>query len=133
MLEYLKLELCTNLSCDSDSWEIKENDGLYDINIRRRIRARIPSDEPEKPDQCSGADLTEWLEELEDIHLDEWEKHYTPFDVIYLDGKSWSLKYRYQGEKEVRITGENAYPGNWEKFIGVMKELDDIVEKNANI
>ena len=64
----------------------------------------------------------EFEKKLAALKIEEWNKHSEPpKDFVYMDGSNWSVKVKYDGKKEIKKTGENAYPTNWNKFIKLMK------------
>ena len=56
-----------------------------------------------------------WLAKLEAIPLNAWKTEYWTDDC---DGEQWSLRYRFEGEKERTISGSNAWPEEWASFSG---------------
>ena len=58
------------------------------------------------------------------LHCEEWEDWY--FDYSILDGAQWELRYKLEGQDERQISGNNAYPENWDSF---MKWISDTVHK----
>lgn len=64
----------------------------------------------------------EFEKKLAALKIEEWDKHSEPpKDIVYMDGSNWSIKVKYVGKKEIKKTGENAYPTNWNNFIKLMK------------
>lgn len=59
-----------------------------------------------------------WLKEFVDMGCEAWQAHYTS-DI--LDGTQWSLRYKFDGENEHRLSGSNAFPGNWNRFMEWME------------
>ena len=55
------------------------------------------------------------LEYLQDMHLKEWRKDYSPerYGVSILDGTQWSLKLTYDDRKTREYAGDNVYPWNF--------------------
>ncbi len=65
----------------------------------------------------------EFLEELEEIHIGEWRKHYDTLRFGYdvCDGTQWTLEIRYSnGIKPIKIFGSNAYPYNFDRLKDLM-------------
>lgn len=64
----------------------------------------------------------EFEKKLAVLKIEEWNKHSeSPKDIVYMDGSNWTVMVKYEGKKEIKKTGENAYPTNWNKFIKLMK------------
>ena len=55
-----------------------------------------------------------WMKEFDALPCEEWQDTY--YENI-VDGTQWELRYKYQGMPERRITGSNAYPNGWKRFI----------------
>jgi len=55
---------------------------------------------------------------LEKIKINSWKKAYE--DPSVLDGTQWELAYKEQGKRRRHISGSNAYPENWNDFIGAI-------------
>ena len=57
----------------------------------------------------------ELLEYLRDMHLEEWQKDYSPerYGMYILDGTQWSLKLKYEDGKVREYAGDNVYPWNF--------------------
>lgn len=55
------------------------------------------------------------LEYLRDMHLEEWQKDYSPerYGMYILDGTQWSLKLTYDDGKTREYHGDNVYPWNF--------------------
>ena len=70
--------------------------------------------------QVRSVAITEGLlDKLRELHLGEWRRHYDPmrFGIVILDGISWRLYIEYSdGRKPVTISGDNAYPYNFEEL-----------------
>lgn len=65
----------------------------------------------------------EFLEEFSRLHVGEWRKHYNTkrFGYEVCDGTQWSLEIKYShGIKPVRISGDNAYPYNFNSLKDLM-------------
>lgn len=76
----------------------------------------------------------EFLEEFSRLHIGEWRKHYTTrrFGDTICDGVQWSLEIKYSnGIKPVRISGDNAYPYNFDDLKALMG-CDDLEEDEEN-
>jgi len=61
----------------------------------------------------------EFIEGLRELHIGEWRKHYDlrRFGCMVLDGTQWELEIYYSnGHKPVKISGDNAYPYNFDRF-----------------
>lgn len=55
---------------------------------------------------------------LETLKINSWKKAYE--DPSTLDGTEWELEYKEQGKRCRHISGCNAYPENWNDFIGAI-------------
>ena len=68
----------------------------------------------EEPDLLDISEYREeFLEELADLHLERWRRHYDlyRYGMAVMDGESWKLEIQFSnGHRPLKITGENAYP-----------------------
>jgi hypothetical protein len=85
------------------------------------------SDIPMSADDFKILDLEmtkeEFLEELKEIHIGEWRKHYDTLRFGYdvCDGTQWTLEIRYSNDiKPIEIFGSNAYPYNFDRLKDLM-------------
>jgi hypothetical protein len=104
MLEQIEIEI----------WE-REGKLLYN-------KSNMPHFENFEMNAESSLSEEEFEKKLADIKIEEWDKHIQPpEDVVYDDGTNWAVTVKYVGKDEIKKTGENAYPSNWNKFIKLMK------------
>ena len=60
------------------------------------------------------------LDELDKLHIDEWDEAYDDPDVM--DGTQWSLDIKLSDKTEVlHYWGSNKYPENFDVFMKVME------------
>lgn len=65
-------------------------------------------------------DKSEFIAELQSLHLEDWDREYVNPDI--LDGEQWQLTIRFSDKKRpLKIYGDNAYPPNFKKFQKLMK------------
>lgn len=70
----------------------------------------------------STVTIEEFEKKLAALKIEEWEKiSLPPKDIVYCDGSDWTVKVKYEGQKEIKREGENAYPANWNKFIKLLQ------------
>jgi hypothetical protein len=68
----------------------------------------------------------DFLEQFKSLHIGEWRKNYNTkrFGYFVCDGTQWELEIYYDNErKPVKITGENAYPHNFDQLLELF-EID---------
>lgn len=63
-----------------------------------------------------------WLTSLAKLQIKRWQGDYSP-DFAICDGTQWRLEYKEIGKQCRHISGDNAYPPNWDDFIEVMDRL----------
>lgn len=91
------------------------------ILVKKEYMLRIPSPEElqEDPnDEFRGMEKMEFLEELADFHLGEWEKEYEDLNV--LDGTQWSVVIRFATGKAFKSEGSNRFPYNFYGFLDLI-------------
>ena len=69
-------------------------------------------------------DKEEFLSELEDLRIGEWRKNYNTrrFGFVVMDGTQWELNiYFSNGHKPVKISGDNAYPYNFDNVLDLFE------------
>lgn len=66
----------------------------------------------------------DFFERIKELHINRWKASYSPIGYIVMDGTQWELEYKEMGKRCRHITGDNAYPDNWNAFMGL---LDDIL------
>lgn len=64
-----------------------------------------------------------FLDKMESLHINRWKASYSPIGYIVMDGTQWELEYKEQGKRCRHISGDNAYPDNWNVFIGLLDEI----------
>lgn len=77
--------------------------------------------------EIDSMDKEEFFEQLENLHIGEWRKHYNTrrFGYYVCDGTQWSLEiYFSNGHKPVKIYGDNAYPYNFKRLLELF-EIED--------
>ena len=97
--------------------EIWEKDGKLLYN-----KSNMPYFENLEMRADSSISVAEFEKKIADIKIEEWNNHcQPPEDIVYEDGSNWTVTVKYKGKKEIKKTGENAYPTNWNEFIKLMK------------
>lgn len=71
-------------------------------------------------DVWPGEKSRQWLEKLEQIHFENWQDKYW---INACDGEQWELCYRLGGQQERIVFGSNAFPDDWDRFIGLISEI----------
>lgn len=77
----------------------------------------------------------EFIEGLRELHIGEWRKYYDLrcFGYMVLDGTQWELGIYYSnGHKPVKMSGDNAYPYNFDLFQELLGIEPDIEEEEAD-
>ena len=74
-------------------------------------------------DAVSDVSVEEFSKQMEALKIEGWKKSYTPVGVLVMDGSTWSVRYETEDDKPVKVSGENAYPVNWKKFIKTLKTV----------
>ncbi len=69
-------------------------------------------------DDFRGMDRSEFLEQLADFHLGEWEKEYEDYRV--LDGTQWSVVIKFSSGKDFRSYGSNRFPYSFYGFLDLV-------------
>lgn len=96
---------------------------IEEDRISTQIQHSLAID-PSDTDEVDAEELDKesFLEQLKDLHIGEWRKHYNlkRFGYVVMDGTQWELELYFSNDhKTVKITGDNAYPHNFDK----LKEL----------
>lgn len=58
----------------------------------------------------------EMSKKIEKIGIDNWAGKYITNDVV-LDGENWYVKITMDDGQSLYVSGENAYPYNWDDFL----------------
>ena len=106
-LRRMELEICNFMGWDEYAIEIdgdtvKHFPKLESLIVEEQVETRM-----------------EFLNRLEDVHLEEWKKTYSPkpYGMYILDGTQWELKLEYgDGIRPVRYTGDNVFPWDFEEL-----------------
>lgn len=77
--------------------------------------------------QLDEEESREWLAALENVHIERWRSEYAPDEMI-CDGESWELEYKRADKRCRHISGNNAYPENWDEFIKVMDVIAPLID-----
>ena len=76
------------------------------------MRKVIGSIEPKVTEMDISESKEEFLEELADVHLERWRRHYDlrRYGIVEMDGVYWELKlYFSNGHRMAKFTGDNMY------------------------
>ena len=115
MLDYLEIEEFSFISNDTVKIWIEDGKVHYSVDFMTKgkyLKDEIADCTPDKLEIMIAA-----------IHIDTWKKHYEPVGVMYMDGTSWTVKYKVDGEKVTKYTGENAWPQNLKNLLKVIKVI----------
>lgn len=114
MLEYLEIEEFSFVSNDKIKIWVKDGKVHYSLDFMKDCK-----DVKDEISACTPESLEKMLAALQ---ITTWKKNYEP-DMMYLDGTSWTVKYKECGEKVVKYSGENAWPRNWKAFLSIIKTV----------
>lgn len=111
MLKYLRL--CVEDSMHGDYGiriRIYKHSAKYELLFDSRYRSKNSI----KPHNPLPVDNPQRLSEWDALGINTWnDEYFKPF----CDGTFWKLTYREEGKKARTITGCNAYPPQWSRFI----------------
>ena len=114
MLEYLELEEFSFMSNDKVKIWVKDEKVHYSLDFMEDCKVI-----KDKISDCSP----EWLgKRLDSLQMKTWEKRYEPSEM-FMDGISWTVKYKECGEKVDKHSGENAWPKNWKMLLSIIKAI----------
>lgn len=119
MLEYLKFRI------GGMSGFTEFNVTIENGKINAYIENMFCLDYP-RESQLSEKESGAWLETLENIHIERWKSVYIP-SLVICDGESWELEYKRVDKRCRHISGDNAYPENWDEFIEVMDVISPLI------
>ena len=120
MIERLTYEHRTARMCGGVDIEIWVKDGKLYYNKTPFIIDFESDNFAENAE--SAVTIEEFEKKLAKLNIEEWEKvSLPPKDIVYCDGSDWTVKVKYEGQKELKREGENAYPANWDKFIKLLR------------
>lgn len=72
----------------------------------------------------STISVKELSEKMDALGINKWKKQYQPEDCFVLDGEEWLIRYMDSTRQRKKvINGDNAYPDNWDEFLGVLTEV----------
>ncbi|MFV0466454.1 MAG: hypothetical protein ACK5ML_10315 [Lachnospiraceae bacterium] len=63
-----------------------------------------------------------FLDRLDKQKINGWKAHYEPELCSIMDGTHWDLEYKVMSKRCRHISGDNAYPENWNAFIRLLDE-----------
>ena len=69
-------------------------------------------------------EIDDFFSALKDLHIGQWRKHYNThrFGYLVCDGFQWHFEiYFSNGYKPVKISGDNAYPYNFDQLLELFK------------
>ena len=72
--------------------------------------------------RLSGEDCEVWMEEFEELHIEDWEKGFAADEEMELE-IIWGFEYEDQDGDKKKGWGFNAYPDNWEDFIRLLGQI----------
>lgn len=116
MLEYLKFRMGGYLGETSVNVRVENGRLFYRVGFQPQRKAgtlnmRVPKN--------FGA---VWLARLDGLNIGSWRSRYeSEHDLC--DGAQWSLEYKKEGRRCRHISGDNAYPPNWDELIEALDFL----------
>lgn len=116
MFEYIEVE--TNIFMMFDKVKVWVEDGKVHYMVDALLSKQVVME-----DEISDVDADELFNKLEALHISSWDRHYEPKGCLVLDGESWTVKYKCDGEKVIKKTGENAWPREWKDLLNLLKSI----------
>ena len=84
-----------------------------------------------KPKTLSKKETSLWLNQLDSLKINTWKSNYRlPQGIVICDGESWELKYKQADKRCRHISGDNAYPTCWGRFIDVMDIVVPMIDND---
>lgn len=116
VLEYLKFQMWVCLGKTLVDASVKNGNVFYRVCSYPRYEADALS--VRVPKKIGEA----WLSRLERLNIGSWRSRYeSEHDLC--DGAQWSLEYKKEGRRCRHISGDNAYPPNWDEFMEALDSL----------
>ena len=116
MFEYIEVE--NNIFMVFDKVKVWVEDGKIHYMVDALMSKQVVIE-----DEICDIAAEDLFNKLESLHISSWDKHYEPKDCCILDGESWTVKYKREGEKIIKKTGENAWPREWKNLLKLMKSI----------
>ena len=114
MFEYIKLNQMASFYSDEIKIWVVDNKVHYSV-LSMKSGTNIE-------DAVSDYDIEKLNTAIEALCISSWQKHYEP-DSVYMDGVSWDVKYKEEGQKAIKVSGENAWPKNWKNLLQLVKSV----------
>lgn len=115
MFEYIEIE--ADIFMISDKVKVWVKDGKVHYMVDALVSKQYIDS------GISDVSADNLFNKLEALNISSWDKHYEPKDCCVLDGESWTVKYKREGEKVIKKTGENAWPREWKKLLRLIKSI----------
>lgn len=93
--------------------------------LKDGIITRVSSDRLALPDHADLRPkpwMEDWLEKMDQLDFSAWEDEYSSEGLV-LDGIQWFLQVEEEGRPARRISGDNAYPEEWNEFLELLDEV----------
>ena len=119
MLEYLYY-YCGGYFGPNERLIIKQHNEGYDLDYCRYYQDYVDNGVPHFKGRWSKAYFNRWYQKLKIIGIERWKDKYWE-DAC--DGEQWELRFKFENEEQRIISGDNAYPDNWEQFQRLMKTI----------
>lgn len=74
-------------------------------------------------------DKEEFLDGINDLYIGEWQKSYSTskYGIDVMDGQQWDLTIIYSDRKKVTISGDNAWPYNFDELLDTISDGKEYV------
>lgn len=116
MFEYIEIEACVFVK--TDEIKIWVQDGKVHYKVDALMSKQIGIE-----DEIADIPVEQMFAKLESFHIQNWDERYTPNGYVVLDGEEWTVKYKREGEKVIKKTGENAWPKEWKGLLKLVKSI----------
>ena len=74
-------------------------------------------------------DKEEFLDGINNLYIGEWQKSYSTskYGIDVMDGQQWDLTITYSDRKKVTISGDNAWPYNFDELLDTISDGKEYV------
>ena len=71
----------------------------------------------------------EFLDGINNLYIGEWQKNYSTskYGIDVMDGQQWDLTIIYSDRKKVTISGDNAWPYNFDELLDTISDGKEYV------
>lgn len=74
--------------------------------------------------------LDGFMQSVKDCGIKSWEEAYNNPNI--LDGVQWNIEMQQKGSNKTTISGYNAYPPEWSRFMRAVKNMIEKIETGAS-